>query len=454
MNNEHLDLTIKDRSASRTPAALPVLLPELAGSKAAWAGVETAELLQRGCDQRGLLDRLAAKGIRHVIVPLNGASEDSCLFARKHVDLGLSNTPAPITLYDLAHRDEGAFTRLKFMLEAARSSGLLIGLSLFDASPSVTSGPFRKGGNIQGATLAAAPSSPVDEKLFATLGSVVDWICSAVRGFRGLWIDVFRNASGTPSALERLLCARVAETLARHGDDLSPARLGPWIAVRRPDMLRERHSAQAAPFDISRDMPTDCPALDFASAMWAAESAAGTSESDFIFQRAPHRQPALLRFSEHALDGARSDWLWRAFFRGYWPTAALHVNQASDAPHLNTLAAIARFSVVWAGRGALRPYPEMLAPMHESVGASMFAAEDGTGRFFAYFSEPAVNGLALALPPGFYRFYWFDPYSDTIMDRDEGVEGGPRISIPGCMDATAKLLIFEQDESPDPLSVW
>ncbi len=446
--SDPIDSTLKDRRAVRTLATLPLLLPEVRGSNAAWAGVQTVEPMQRGCDQRGMMDRLAAKGVRHLVVPLNGPSEDSCLFARKHI---IESGGAGGALYDLERRDEGAFTRLKFLLEAAASSGLMIGLSLFDASSGDAAGPFRKGGNIQGLSVSAASTGQADECLLATLSTVADWVCSAARGFRGLWIEIFRNASGAPSALERVLCARVAETLARHGEDLSPARLGPWIAARRSDVLREKHAAQAAPFDTSREFLADA-SLDFSEALWRAESAAGASDAEFLFSRAPRRQPALLRFAESALDSARSDWLWRAFFRGYWPVVDLRVEGARDARLLETVAAIARFGVAWAGRGALRPCPEILAPMRQD--AVHFAAEDGTGRFFAYFGEPAAFGLALALPPGFYRFYWIDPAAGRIVDQGEGAEGGPRTGIPGCADSNAKLLVLEQDESPDPMSIW
>jgi hypothetical protein len=101
----------------------------------------------------------------------------------------------------------------------------------------------------------------------------------------------------------------------------------------------------------------------------------------------------------------------------------------------------------------LRSYPEMLAPMQPISSATLFAAEDGTGRFFAYFSAPAQRGVTLALPAGFYRFYWIDPTTGVILDQGEGAEGGRRVGLPGCGDAMAKLLVLEQDESPDPLAV-
>jgi hypothetical protein len=104
--SESLDTTLKDRRNVRASAAAPLALPELRGKRVAWAGVESAEPLWRGCDQRELLERLAADGIRHLIVPLNGPSEDSCIFARKHVDAGA--LPGGGALYDLERRDEGA----------------------------------------------------------------------------------------------------------------------------------------------------------------------------------------------------------------------------------------------------------------------------------------------------------------------------------------------------------
>ncbi len=230
--NEPLDTTVKDRRASRQQSAQALLLPELRGHRAAWAGVESAEPMLRGCDQRGMLERLAAKGVRHLIVPLNGPSEDSCLFARKHVEAGAHTPLGRAALYDLERRDEGFFTRLKFLLEAAGSTGIMVGLSLFDASPGGAAGPFRRGGNIQGLEMADAFAAKSDERWRAILGGAADWVCSAARGFRGVWIHIFRHAPDKPGALERALCARVAETLGRHGEDLSPIRLGPWIAPR------------------------------------------------------------------------------------------------------------------------------------------------------------------------------------------------------------------------------
>lgn len=453
MITEELDDTVKDRRSAKASSALPNLLPFVGGSFAAWSGVETEEPMLRGCDQRGLLDRLAAKGIRHLVVPLNGASEDACLFARKHLDAGAVVKAGSIALYDLERRDEGAFTRLKFLLETARSAGIMMGLSLFDAAPDLAAGPFRKGGNLQGLSLANSSTTQANEKLLASLGGVVDWVCSAARGFRGLWIEVVRNASGPVSAIEKLLSARVAETLAKHGEDLSPVRLGPWLAPRRSDNLREKHATQAAPFDSSRTISGDTSSIDLSAALCRSESISGATETEIYFQRVPRRQPVLLRFAQGSMDGARTDWLWRAFFRGYWPMVALHVQQTRDARQLETIAAISRFAVAWVGRGALRPYPELLAPMQPKASSSIFAAEDGTGRFFAHFSGPAESGLALALPTGFYRFYWIDPVSGAILDQGDGAEGGRRVGIPGCGDPTAQLLVLEQDESPDPLAV-
>src|SRR5947207_5441545 len=111
----------------RASPATPLLLPELRGRRAAWSGVESSEPLLRGCDQREFLERLAGAGIRHVIVPLNGAAEDTCIFARRHIESGSPSSGGAV-LYDLERRDEGAFTRLKFLLETAGSTGVLIGL--------------------------------------------------------------------------------------------------------------------------------------------------------------------------------------------------------------------------------------------------------------------------------------------------------------------------------------
>ncbi|HLX63053.1 MAG TPA: hypothetical protein VKX17_17415 [Planctomycetota bacterium] len=465
--SEFLDLALKDRRNVRALTTAPLLLPELRGKRIAWAGVESAEPLQRGCDQSELLERLAADGIRHLIVPLNSGSEDSCIFARKHVD------PATVpggALYDLERRDEGAFTRLKFLLEAAGATGVMVGLSLFDAEPGAA-GPFSRGANLQGLTLShesdarSAGTAGVQpargihdsaDRLRAILIAAANWVCSAARGFQGVWIEPLRNARGQPGDLERALGGSVAETLARHREDLSPIRLGPWVALRRGVALAEKFAAQAAPFDAeSIRFQPGRDAADFGDVLLRMESAAATHTDELYFARAPVHQPALLRFPPGALDASRCDWLWRTFFRGYWPIVSTPMGKSRDPFLWDSIASLARFSVAWAARGALRQCPEILTAFRTAseTNAAPFAAEDGAGRHFVYFPQPALSGVALSLPSGFYRHYWIAPSTSRILDRGEGDEGGPHTHLPGCGDAEAKILVIEQDEAPDSLAV-
>jgi hypothetical protein len=378
-------------------------------------------------------------------LPLNGSAEDSCIFARRRVDK--PGMPPGAILYDLERRDEGAFTRLKFLLEAASSTGMIVGLSLFDAAPE-SGGPFSASANLQGVSLnEAAPRQT--ERLLDILNQAVDWICSAARGFQGVWIEVFRNAHGEPSTKERSLCARVAQTFSRYREDLSPERLGPWVAVRNTQLLSEKHSALAAPFDPSLTIPGDARA-SFSDELLNAASASGTRNAQPLFLRAPERQPALLRLPESALTG-RHEVLWRAFFQGYWPVVAMRLTSSRDTALWDTLASLARFSVAWAGRAALRSVIDLLDPIHST---SAFAAEDGAGRYFIYFNAPILEGLTLSLPPGFYRYYWISPSAARVIDRGDGVEGVPHAHIPGSGYPEATLLAIEENEAPDSLAVW
>ncbi len=188
------------------------------------------------------------------------------------------------------------------------------------------------------------------------------------------------------------------------------------------DLLPEKHASQAAPFDASREIADSAPTLF--EALRRAENAAGASEAELFFAPVSSRRPALLRIAEGALDGERSEWLWRAFFRGYWPAVAARLGDGGDARLFETISAIARFGVAWAGRSTLRPCVEILGSAQTLD--SCFAAEDGAGRYFVYFNAPAANGLALALPEGLYRFYWYDPDAGRILDRGDSAEAGTR----------------------------
>jgi hypothetical protein len=60
----------------------------------------------------------------------------------------------------------------------------------------------------------------------------------------------------------------------------------------------------------------------------------------------------------------------------------------------------------------------------------------------------------VATLPGTYRYYWFDPASGRGLDRGDGIEGGRHSHVPGPGKGREALLILEQEELPDPLSVW
>ncbi|MCY3023491.1 MAG: hypothetical protein NTW87_31310, partial [Planctomycetota bacterium] len=90
-------------SVASVQALRPSLI-ELHGYRIALAGVASCEPLMRGCDQQVWLEQLVRLGIRHLVLPLNGPEEDTCLYARRHpagADAGSS------TIYDLGRRDEG-----------------------------------------------------------------------------------------------------------------------------------------------------------------------------------------------------------------------------------------------------------------------------------------------------------------------------------------------------------
>src|SRR5476649_402951 len=82
------------------------LLPEVNGTRISWAGLISHEPMLRGCDQRAWFERHAKDALRHIVVPLNGTHEDTCLFARRRQEPASAKQPASV-VYDLEHRDEG-----------------------------------------------------------------------------------------------------------------------------------------------------------------------------------------------------------------------------------------------------------------------------------------------------------------------------------------------------------
>ena len=454
--NEPLNAGVKQRHSINEPVTVRPRMLELRGHRISWVGIESNEVLQRGCDQSAWLERLAKDGIRHVLVPLNGSSEDSCMFARKHVIQAGHESP----LYDLEHRDEGFFTRLKFLIEAATDSGVLLGLSLFDAHPRLAHGPLHVDANVQTLSLDEANSGPSYARLSTILSSAADWACSAVRASQGVYIQVFRNARGEPAALERALAARIAATFSHQGEDLSPERLGPWVAVRHAGAAADA-SRHSAPLELSQTMRLNAPkksaapARNFFSALERASAESGTALAFSYFNPATPSKATLLRFEKDVLGGERIDWLWQALFRGFWPVVALRVADDDSAPVLASVAALARFTGAWSRRSALRPCAEIFRHLPAAAlqrRHAPFAAEDGCGRYFIYFHEPVLEGLRLSLPPGLFRISWIDPASGKCLDKNDGLNGAPLANITGLNDPRARLLIIEPSAAADALS--
>ena len=450
--NEPINAGVKQRHSINEPVAARPRMLVLRGHRISWVGIESNEALQRGCDQSAWLERLAQEGIRHVLVPLNGASEDACMFARKHVIQAGHESP----LYDLEHRDEGFFTRLKFLMEAAAETGVLLGLSLFDAQAGAGHGPMRGDANVQGLSLEEEKTSAEDARRAAILSHAAEWVCSAVRASRGVYVQVLRNTCGEPGPLERALSGRIARIFSQQGEDLSPERLGPWVVER--NAVVSAASRFSAPLELSRTVR--CPkrktrqaaALNFYGALERAGVESGMSSADALFGLESPGQTALLRFEAGALEGERMDWLWQAFFRGWWPVVALRVAEKDSARALENTAALARFSSAWSRRSALRACAGIVQQAAGEKCPASFAAEDDGGRFFIYFKQPALEGLRLRLPAGLQRYSWIDPLSGKCLDRGDGVNGGARADITGLNDARARLLIVEPSEAADAQS--
>lgn len=431
--NEPIDAAVKERRSQRHAATRAL---ELRGKKISWVGLESHEPMRRGSDQSAWFDKLATDGIRHVLVPLNGENEDACLFARRHVAGGRA-------LYDLEHRDEGFFTRLKFMLEAVAETGVLLGLSLFDAR----GGLLTENGNVQGLAL----NSP---RMKALLESAAGWVCSVVRGAPGIYIEVFRNGNSATAELERALIQSIAEIFSKQGEDLSPERLGPWVVVRKGMSLPDKLTAQAAPFDASQAIQLDFiqekSALTRDNFFSVIQNLNGESPS---FKSTPHATTTLLRFGEGVHSPAHQDWLWRALFRGYWPVVTLPPDTDEAGTLRSDLSALARFSLAWLRRATPRPCADLFVGQRFSARESPpFAAEDGSGRYFIFFRESAPEGVRLSLPPGSYRYAWVNPFSGRCLDRGDGVAGSSRTSLPGIAGEQPRLLVIESSELPDGLA--
>jgi hypothetical protein len=162
--------------------------------------------------------------------------------------------------------------------------------------------------------------------------------------------------------------------------------------------------------------------------------------------------------------------MWRTAMRGCWPIVHGGFNDRASVKRWANLAQLATFSKQWAGRGYLRPCPELLEPLPSALVArcAVAGATDGCGRYFVYVAEPesaapekpgapplgAVNGMTLNTLPGSYRYFWFDPATGQGVDLGDGLEGGSRCGVPGLALPGDAVLVLEQEELSDPLSVW
>lgn len=486
-------------------------LIELRGHRIALPGVVSPEPLLRGCNQREWLDRLLELGIRHLVVPLNGAEEDTCLFARRHPRWDFTPGPedaepacrASQVLYDLAHRDEGVFTRLQFLLDAADTLGVMVGLSLFSLGQSAQAGPLRPHGNLQSISLSGDDTGKPIAEIEATLAGAADWIAAEVRGRTAVWVEIFRERELPRNALlkrlEKSLSRRIGEALGKPGDDAKKRQGGPWVLPPLEPNSSEVYGNRTAPFLSWRG-----PAL---SAFSAGQKRAGGPRRDtrVLAQKTPTaqssmthdpeteeriseglqsgeliknelqigsfhedpRRPAIHEYPANpapapAMESAEERaWLWRSAMRGYWPIVPGGFGDERDLKRWSHLTQLAIFAKQWVTYGYLRACPELLIPMEMETRAAVrvreqkiTAATDGCGRYFVYFHGHRGEGLELETPPGTYRYYWFDPATGQGLDRGEGLDGGTRCRVPAPGDSTEAVLVLEQEELPDPFSVW
>ena len=466
------------------------------------------EPMMRGSNQRDLLDQLVKTGMRHLVVPLNGPHEDTCLFARRHpgwdVKSGdsavalppvfaesdaaalpaLPALPAPKkkkkkkqneVLYDLEHRDEGAFTRLKFLLDAAEGAGVMLGFTLFSAWPGSTGLPLSRGANVQGISLDDALNPPPKadaaellSKLEAVMRPTVDWIAAEVRGRAAVWVQIFRGLPDDPGGddanamhallgLEQNLSKRLLTAFVKPGEDAARAKKGPWVVLSAnlPSQWASEFN-HIAPFDVKRELlpEKNQNGRVRGSASLLPESAHAKSDA-----LAP-RRPALLAFalSDRDTFGKSYGWfthdlLWRTAFNGAWPIVPGGFEGRQNRRWFYS-SRMSEFFKQWAGHGYIRPCPEILRPMPKGLKVPPAAGTDGGGRYMVFFQEMPKDGVELATPPGNYRYYWLDPIIGRLQDMGEGLVGGDRCRVPEYDTDLSQLLILEQEELPDPMSVW
>lgn len=485
------------------PLATRLSLIELKGHRVPLPAASSHEPMLRGCNQKEWLEKLVKLGLRHLIVPLNGPEEDTCLYARRHPrwalearesgELQAAIVPTEGTipprpkkkksstqsvLYDLEHRDEGFFSRLQFLLTAAENIGVVIGFSLFSGWPVPSAGPFRRTANIQGLAIDDAHHGPEKheenyKKIETALNACVDWIAAELRGRPAVWVQIFRGVSdgvekAAPlSVIETSLARRMAAALARPGEDERKARSGPWLVA--PPNFDDKGTlvAHAAPFGLRRDAfpdGTPQPPLFRGGRKYDVLPPAKRRErgrmEDLTNDPPSPRRPMLCQFAmsdmEDRSKGRRrftQNLIWRSAMTGAWPVVPGGFERR-EARRWFYLAQMAAFFKQWAGDGYLRPCPEIMIPSPVPFrSGSAVAACDGRGKYFIYFESLPGAGLELDILPGCYRYYWIDATIGRAVDRGDGLDGG-RCRVPEIQAEYPALLILEHEELPDPLSVW
>ena len=385
---------------------------------------------------------------------MNGAEEDACVFARSHPARAsetalLPAVPSPggrprgpQALFNLAQRDEGVLTRLKFLLNAAHELGFLTGLSLFDLNGSRGT-PFVPGSNVQGlvwpAPARASEPALFPEALQEVLLHAAEWIALEARGRPRVWIDVCRGAGDRAHMQPLLAPSASASTNVSRGSAKYPGRRRKARGWRSPEsMAARRCSTPRRSASGTEPGTTRLP--------WAAQTCfAGAGET-----RLPH--VLLLDTPPNPRRPGLRDSLWRLALRGCWAVSPLPPAAPGEAlAPLAGLGEMARVSEFWLPRQYLRPAPECLAAPQTD---GLTAACNGRGRWFFYSGGKLPKGAAIALPPGSYRYFWIDPASNDRLDRGDGIPGGRSVSVPAPPGARRALLIVEQDDSPDPLAAW
>jgi len=267
-----------------------------------------------------------------------------------------------------------------------------------------------------------------------------------------VWVEVFRT-SGNPVAdhlsptkqMEAQLIRRMASALARSTDNPRKVQSGPWFVVPEDFDMSSMTSKYAAPF---RMRPGNAPERELNS--FHLMQTAASSERQPVLCRMPGGRR---KITEVRRAPQRAS-LWRAVMQGCWPVVAFGFTRQDYQRPWKDMAQIATFCRQWVGSGYLRPCPEMLARLSPAARGKIFAASDGAGRYFVYLHHCSARELELSALPGTYRFYWFDPATGRGLDHGDGIDGGGCCFVPGPANLREALLVLEQDELPEPLTVW